>query len=124
MFMGYFAIFGGGNDRDPLAKYYRRIMRNFAQQANPIETARDLISPSSFVPASVRQSWGLISSMGEVTLSMLFAGMGQEDWAYTKEGNIRGVSALQRHVRFLASANEIMSLAERFTDADDYQIRR
>jgi len=56
MFLGYMLLFGGGDDRDPLAKYYKRIMRNFVQQASPLETARDLISPSSFVPASVRQS--------------------------------------------------------------------
>jgi hypothetical protein len=64
--------------------------------------------------------------MGELTMSMLFAGMGREDWAYTKEGNLRGMSQIQRHVRFLASAKEITAVAERLFEegAETSPLRR
>ena len=53
---GYFLMFGGGNDDDDiLAKYAKRIHQNFFQQVSPLEVARDVISPSGFLPASLRQ---------------------------------------------------------------------
>jgi len=52
---GFSLIFGGADDDDILLKYSRRIQQNFFQQVSPLEVARDVISPSGFVPASLRQ---------------------------------------------------------------------
>lgn len=76
---GYMLMFGGADDDDILKKYTRRIHQNFFQQVSPIEVARDVISPSGFVPPSLRQGWGLMQSTAELTGSLFLAGIGDED---------------------------------------------
>lgn len=86
---GYVALFADAPDDDPFAKYWARIGHNFSQQWNFYEVARDMISNNGW-PASGRQAWGFIDGASSVSLSLMNLAIGDQEAAFTQDGDLKG----------------------------------
>lgn len=111
MVAGYMALFADAPDDDPLAKYWARIGHNFSQQWNFYETARDLISNNGW-PASGRQAWGFIDGASQTSWALANWAVGNEEAAFTQDGDLKGWATWRRHIRFISSYRDLAQLFE------------
>lgn len=100
MIGGYILIFGANfDDKDSIAKMYRRIMGDFSHQYNLLEMSKNLANTS---PIVLKKNYDLLSSVSTVMFSSMMYVGGDED-QLTQDGVLRGWNSLQRDLPFLSA---------------------
>lgn len=117
MHLGYLAAFADADEDDSMAKLTSRIMRDFSQPYNPLELTKNL---SNLTPASARQANQFLEAITTVSLSKFAELTGDEETAFTQEGDLRGSKNLMRTIPFFSIYRRTTHFYENLDD--DWQL--
>ena len=81
---------GGGDDKDPYLKFVDRIGKNFIQNYNMFEAAREVLANGW--PSTFKVSWYRIQAASDLSWSLMYLAAGEEDKALTKQGTLHGTN--------------------------------
>lgn len=91
-----------------------RIANDFAGNSYPIEVLQNIVNLSS--PVVAKKSLQYASGLGELSLSIMFLGMGDEQNAFTKEGDLRGLNNVIRNTHILSSIYNVNRFVNEYPD--------
>lgn len=99
LMLGYFNMWDR-DEENSLKRLQLRIANDFAGNSYPLEVLQNMANLST--PTVAKKSVQFASSLGELSLSILLLGTG-DDEAYTKAGDLRGLNNFKKNVHILSS---------------------
>lgn len=103
LFAGYSAAWDR-DDQDALKKVYARIMNDVNLQANPVEVIQNAINLGR--PVTINKFAKLLNSGTDVFISSLYYTLGDEEQAFTEQGNLRGIKEFERNIPLLSAYHD------------------
>lgn len=116
LFLGYNAAWDR-EEEDSLKKVYARIMNDIALPVSPVELIHTTIGLSK--PVTLDKLDKTLVSGSEVLLSSFWWAAGDEDRAFTQQGNLRGLNNLSRNIPLLSAGHEILNFLQESPDLQD-----
>jgi len=128
MWLGITMIYlsaGGGvdDDKDPFLKFTDRIAKNFVQNYNIKEAAREVLANGW--PSTFKVFWYKIQSISELTWSMMYLAAGEEDKALTRQGTLHGTNQFIKYwMPYGGSYYDFVRLMLGEENVDEYTFRK
>jgi hypothetical protein len=100
--MGMFAymqMFDDDDERDEMRLITKRVLENFSQQFNP----EDLIKGIASSPATIVRTGKLLKATTDMIYASAYYAIGNEKEAFTKRGNLHGLTEFQKSIPIIAS---------------------
>lgn len=109
LMLGYFNMWDRDEDNS-LKRLQLRIANDFAGNSYPLEVLQNVANLSN--PVVAKKSVQFASALGELSLSILFLGMGEEENALTKDGTLRGLNNTIKNTHILSSIYDFNRFAK------------
>jgi hypothetical protein len=114
MYVGYLAMFKDADDEDEsLARFTRRILNDFSQQYNPLELTRNIANAE---PAAAKAAFKFFESFGDVMFAKVADLAGDEESAFTQNGDLRGLKTFQRSIPILSQYRKTIHFFDNLDD--------
>lgn len=117
LMLGYFSLWDR-DEENSLKRLHLRIANDFAGNAYPLEVLTNVANLSS--PVVAKKSIQYATALGELSMSIMMLGI-DPDEAYTKEGNLRGMTNVIRNTHLLSS---IYNVERFFNELPDEPLER
>lgn len=115
--IGAASMWDRDEEKKSLYKLYDRISRDIVGQWYLPELAKNVVNISS--PVMAKKIYKMIESTADLSVSIMYDLTGQDDEAFTKQGNYRGWNEFQRNWHFLSSIHDIKVFLENDENLSD-----
>lgn len=115
LFIGYNMAWDR-DEEDSLKKIYARIMNDITLPVSPVEMIHNVTGLSR--PVTLSKLDKSLVSGSETLASLWWVALGNEERAYTQQGNLRGFKTLQSQVPILSAYHDVVKF---LTESDDLQ---
>jgi len=92
------------DDKDTIKKIYERVTNDFASNVLPLEMIHNIVNLGQ--PIALTKSLKTLTSLSELSFSVLMDITGNDDQALTLQGNYRGWKEFQRNIPFISAAHD------------------
>jgi hypothetical protein len=104
-------------DEDTLKKIYSRIMNDFGGMSSPFAVLQNLVKLGQ--PVALSKFVKLLTSTGDVMLSSYYYGIGDEEGAFTQQGNLRGFKEFTGQLHFLSAWHDLLKALDESPDIQE-----